>query len=54
MEGATNMITSALANVSQVFTTAVDMITGNAVAMVFVGIAVVGGGIGLFHRVIRH
>ena len=48
------MITTALANVSTVFTQAVTMITGNEVAMVFVGIPLVGAGIGLFHRLIRH
>lgn len=54
MEGATSMVTSALANVSTVFTSAVGMITDNAVAMVFIGISLAGAGIGLFHRVIRH
>ncbi len=48
------MITTALANVSTVFTQAVTMITGNEVAMVFVGIPLIGAGIGLFHRLIRH
>lgn len=54
MEGATSMLTTALTNVTTVFNQAVTMITGNEIAMVFVGIAVIGGGIGLFHRVIRH
>lgn len=48
------MITTALANVSTVFTQAVTMITDNEVAMVFVGIPLIGAGIGLFHRLIRH
>ena len=48
------MITTALANVSTVFTQAVTMVTGNEVAMVFVGIPLIGAGIGLFHRLIRH
>lgn len=48
------MITTALANVSTVFSQAVTMITGNEVAMVFVGIPLIGAGIGLFHRLIRH
>ena len=48
------MITTALANVSTVFTQAVTMITGNEVAMAFVGIPLIGAGIGLFHRLIRH
>ena len=54
MEGAASMITTALANVSTVFTQAVTMITGNEVAMVFVGLPLIGAGIGLFHRLIRH
>lgn len=54
MEGATNLVSSALANVATVFTQATSMITDNAIAMVFVGISLVGGGIGLFHRIIRH
>lgn len=52
-EGATSMITSALANVSTVFNSAVTMITGNEVAMVFVGIPLIGAGIGLF-RCLTH
>lgn len=54
MEGATSMISSALSNVSTVFNQAVTMITGNEVAMVFVGVPLIGAGIGLFHRLIRH
>ena len=54
MEETTSMITTALENVTTVFNQAVTMITGNEVAMLFVGIAVIGGGIGLFHRVTRH
>ncbi len=48
------MITSALSNVSTIFNQAVTMITGNEIAMVFVGIPLIGAGIGLFHRLIRH
>lgn len=54
MEGATSMIATALSNVTTVFTQAVTMITGNEIAMVFVGIPLVGAGIGLFHRLISH
>lgn len=54
MEGVSDMVASALANVAEVFNQAVTMVTENAVAMVFVGISLVGGGIGLFHRIIRH
>lgn len=52
-EGATSMITAALANVSTVFNAAVTMIMGNEVAMVFVGIPLLGAGIGLFHCLTR-
>lgn len=47
------MITTALSNVTTVFNQAVTMITGNEVAMLFVGIPIIGAGIGLFHRLIR-
>lgn len=47
------MIATALENVSTVFSAAVDMITGNAIAMLFVGISVAGAGIGLFRRVTK-
>lgn len=53
MEGATNLVTSALANVSTIFTTAVTMVTENVIPMAFIGIALVGGGIGLFRRTIH-
>lgn len=46
-------ITGALTTVGTIFTQAVDMITGNAVAMVFIGIGLIGGGIGLFKKVKR-
>lgn len=54
MEGATSMISTALSNVTTVFNQAVTMITGNEIAMVFIGIPLIGAGIGLFHRLIRH
>lgn len=53
MENVTNMITDALANVSTVFSEAVTMVTGNPVAMVFIGFGIVSGGIALFRKV-RH
>jgi hypothetical protein len=53
MENATNLITSALANVSTVFTSAVTMVTQNEIAMVFIGMGLVAGGIRLFKKV-RH
>lgn len=52
-EGATSMITSAISNVTTVFNAAVTMITGNEVAMVFVGIPLIASGIGLF-RCLTH
>lgn len=51
MENATSMITSALSNVSTIFTEAVTMITGNEIAMVFIGFGLVGGGISLFRKI---
>lgn len=53
MEGTTSMITSALSDVTTVFNQAVTMITGNPIAMVFVGIPLTGAGIGLF-RMLTH
>ena len=57
MEGAvTTMIeaiTSALTTVSSIFTTATGMITDNPVAMTFITMGLVGGGIGLFRKVRR-
>lgn len=53
-EGASGILANALSDVTTVFNAALTMITGNEIAMVFVGIAVIGSGIGLFHRVIGH
>lgn len=53
MEGATNLITTVMENVSTVFGSAVTMVTGNAVGAVFVGLALAGAGIKLFRK-IRH
>lgn len=47
------MITLALENVTTCFNAAVDMITGNPVAMVFIGFGIVTGAIALFGSV-RH
>ena len=49
----TNLVTEALTNVSTIFTTAVTMVTNNAIPMAFIGIALVGGGLGLFRRTIH-
>lgn len=52
MEGAANLISDALTNVSTIFTSAVTMVTGSPLAMAFIGISLAGAGIGLFRRVI--
>ncbi len=49
MEGATNMLTSALSNVITVFNQAVTLVMSNDVAMVYIGIPLIGAGIGLLH-----
>ena len=55
MEGGTvtSMITTVMADVGTVFSSAVDMVTGNAVGAVFIGLALAGAGIKLFRK-IRH
>lgn len=53
-EVVTATISGALTNVTTVFTHAVGMIAGNEIAMLFVGIPIVGAGIGLFHKIIGH
>lgn len=53
MEGTTSMISTALENVTTIFNSAVTMCTGNPICMAFIGMGLVGGGIGLFKRV-RH
>lgn len=53
MEGAApSMIATAISNVTTVFNQAVTMITGNEIAMTFIGIPLIGAAIGLFHRVV--
>lgn len=52
-EGATNLISEALENVTTVFNAGVDMVTGNAVAMVFIGISLAGAGIGMFKKLCK-
>lgn len=47
----TEAITSALADVTTIFTQATTMITGNAIAMVFIGFGLVGAGVGLFRKI---
>lgn len=52
-EGTVNLISTALTNVGTVFTQATTMVTENAVAMVFVGMALARGGLRLFRSVIH-
>lgn len=52
-ETATNLVTTAMANVTDIFTNAVNMVTGNAIPMAFIGIALAGAGLGLFRRTIH-
>lgn len=46
-------VADALTDVTTLFTSAVNMITGSPLAMAFIGIALAGAGIGLFSRVIH-
>ena len=48
-----SLVSDALSNISTIFTQATNMITGNAIAMVFIGFALVGAGIGLFRKITR-
>lgn len=52
MEGAANLVTQALADVTAVLSSAVDMCTSNAITMVFIGISIATAGIGLFRNLI--
>lgn len=53
MENTTNMITTALENVTTIFTSAVNMVTGVPIAMAFIGMSLVSAGIGLFRKAKR-
>lgn len=53
MESGTNLVTQALSDVTTIFTSAVNMVTGNAVALAFIGISLAGAGLGLFRSVIH-
>lgn len=48
----TSLVTTALADVSSVFTTVTGMVTESPLAMVFIGFAVAGAGLGLFRRLV--
>lgn len=49
----TSGISQALTDVGTIFTNAVSMVTGNPIAMVFIGFGLVSGGVALFRK-IRH
>lgn len=48
----TNLVSEALTNVTVVFTAALDMITSNPLAMVYVGLGLAGAGIALFRQLV--
>ena len=48
-----SLISTALTHISTIFTQATNMITGNLIAMVFIGFSLVGAGVGLFRRIVR-
>ena len=48
-----SLVSSALEHVSTIFTSATTMITGNSIAMVFIGFSLVGAGVVLFRKVTR-
>lgn len=47
-------VSNVLADVATAFSTAVGMLAGQPIALVFIGIAVAGAGLGLFKRIISH
>ncbi len=48
-----SLITDALANVSSVVSTGTEIVTGNPVAMVFIGLSLAGVGIAFFKKLTR-
>lgn len=50
---AEGVVATALENVGTIFTSSVNMVTEQPIAMAFIGMALVGGGIGLFRKVRR-
>lgn len=50
---AEGVVATALENVGTIFTSSVSMVTEQPIAMAFIGMALVGGGIGLFRKVRR-
>ena len=52
-EAPASLVSSALEHVSTIFTSATNMITGNPIAMVFIGFSLVGSGVLLFRKITR-
>lgn len=52
MSEGVNLVTQALADVTAVLTSAVDMCTSNPITMVFIGISIATAGIGLFRNLV--
>lgn len=50
-EAPVSLISSALTHITTIFNAATDMITGNAIAMVFIGFSLVGAGVAFFGRI---
>lgn len=46
------LVTNALADVTSVFSTVTTMVTDSPLAMVFIGFAIAGAGLGLFRRLV--
>ena len=54
MDGnAVNIVSEALINVGAIFSQAVSMVTTNAIPLAFIGMALVGRGLGLFRKTIH-
>jgi hypothetical protein len=52
-ESPVNVISSAIGDVGTIFTSASNMITGNPIAMVFIGFSLVGAGVVLFRKITK-
>lgn len=46
-------VSEALADVTTVFNAAVNMVTGNTIAMVFIGMSIAGVALALFRKVVH-
>lgn len=47
-----SLVTTAMSDVSSVFTSVTTMVTDSPLAMVFIGFAITGAGLGLFRRLV--